>query len=113
MRNYRILHQTWKDADVPRAFGDWQRSWLRHNPGWEYRFWTDASARRLVAQQAAWLLPVYDAWPQAIQRVDTARYVWMLAFGGVYADLDFECLRPLDALLRDQQVVLDLSRRSI
>jgi hypothetical protein len=104
----RILHQTWKDADVPREFGDWQRSWLRHNPDWEYRFWTDASARRLVAQQAEWLLPVYDAWPQEIQRVDTARYVWMLAFGGVYADLDFECLRPVDALLRDQRVVLGL-----
>jgi inositol phosphorylceramide mannosyltransferase catalytic subunit len=50
-------------------------------------------------------VPLYEAYPEAIQRVDAARYVILREFGGVYADLDLQCLRPIDALL-DAEVVL-------
>jgi hypothetical protein len=103
-----ILHQTWKDAHVPAAFRPLQRSWLTHNPAWEYRFWSDAAARRFVAEQHAWLLPLYDAYDEPIKRVDVARYLWMQHHGGVYADLDFECLRPLAPLLTGKRLVLGL-----
>ena len=44
----RIFHQTWRNADVPALLGVLQRSWLMHNPDFEYRFWTDEAARRFV-----------------------------------------------------------------
>jgi len=37
----RVIHQTWKDQDVPARFLDAQRSWQDAHPDWEYRFWTD------------------------------------------------------------------------
>jgi hypothetical protein len=104
----RILHQTWKDASVPQPFHRLQQSWLTHNRDWEYRFWTDEAARRFVAERYAWFLPTYDAYVQPIKRVDAVRYLWMHHFGGVYADLDFECLRPLDPLLAERQLVLGM-----
>jgi hypothetical protein len=104
----RILHQTWKHADVPIELARFQRSWLAHNPAWEYRFWTDGAARAFVARHEPELLPVYDAYDVAIKRVDAVRYVWMKHVGGVYVDLDFECLRPLDGLLADRQLLLGL-----
>ena len=51
------------------------------------------------------LVPLYEEYPEDIQRVDAARYVILREFGGVYADLDLQCLRPIDALL-DAEVVL-------
>ena len=33
----RIIHQSWKTADVPSGFQPWQESWKRNHPGWEYR----------------------------------------------------------------------------
>lgn len=33
----RIIHQSWKDENVPSGFLPWQESWKRNHPGWEYR----------------------------------------------------------------------------
>jgi mannosyltransferase OCH1-like enzyme len=39
----KIIHQTWKDLDPPRDIyrQEWQDSWKRDYPDWEYKFWTD------------------------------------------------------------------------
>ncbi len=70
----RIIHQTWKDRDVPARFLDAQRSWREAHPDWEYRFWTDEDLAALVRECAPELVPLYEAYPEAIQRVDAARY---------------------------------------
>lgn len=74
------------------------RSWTRHHPDWEYWLWTDRSARQLIQDRFPDLLPVYDAYPEGIQRADALRYVVLHEFGGVYADMDMESLRLLDPL---------------
>ena len=33
----RIIHQSWKDNNVPEGFKPWQESWKKNHPGWEYR----------------------------------------------------------------------------
>ncbi len=33
----RIIHQSWKDTNVPEGFRPWQDSWKKNHPGWEYR----------------------------------------------------------------------------
>jgi mannosyltransferase OCH1-like enzyme len=102
----RIIHQTWKDARVPARWLPLQRSWQRHHPGWEYRFWTDADLRSLVARDYPWFLVTYDGYREPIKRVDAARYLLMHRFGGLYVDLDFEAFRPIDPLLAEHDVVL-------
>ncbi|HIF08190.1 MAG TPA: hypothetical protein EYQ64_15005 [Gemmatimonadetes bacterium] len=101
----RIIHQTWKDQDVPERFLEAQRSWREVHPEWEYRFWTDEDLETLVRERAPELMSLYERYPEAIQRVDAARYVILREFGGAYIDLDVQCLRPLDPLL-EAEVVL-------
>jgi hypothetical protein len=95
----RLLHQSWKTADIPIGFRGWAATWQRHHPNWERHLWSDVSNRRLVAQHYPWLLSAYDAMPAPIFRADIARALYMHRFGGIYADLDTVCLRPLDHLL--------------
>ncbi len=101
----RLVHQTWKDHDVPERFLEAQRSWREIHPGWEYRFWTDEDLADLVHERAPELSELYARYPEAIQRVDAARYVILREFGGLYADLDVWCLRSVEPLL-DSEVVL-------
>jgi len=101
----RIIHQTWKNRDVPQRFKEAQSSWRQIHPDWEYRFWTDEELEALVLERAPELVPVFVDYPDNIQRVDAARYVILREFGGLYADLDTICLKPLDDLL-DAQMVL-------
>jgi hypothetical protein len=102
----KLLHQTWRDADIPARWRPLQATWVQHHPTWTWRLWTDAELRALVAADVPWLLPLYDAYPDPIQRVDVARVVILRRFGGLYVDLDYECLRPHDALLEGHELVL-------
>jgi len=95
----RILHQTWKPEDLPEALQGYRASWMRHHPGWECRLYDDDACRRLVKRWFPDLLSLYDAFPRAIQRADLFRYLAVFREGGLYADLDMECLRNHDALL--------------
>jgi UDP:flavonoid glycosyltransferase YjiC (YdhE family)/GT2 family glycosyltransferase len=104
----RTIHQTWKTIDIPPRWQAYQSSWQAQHPDWQYRLWTDAELRDLIATHYAWFLPIYDSYPEAIMRVDAARYFVLHQHGGVYADLDYECLRSFDTLLRDQRLVLGL-----
>jgi inositol phosphorylceramide mannosyltransferase catalytic subunit len=96
----KIIHQTWKTRYVPSDWRECTESWKLQHPGWEYRLWTDADCRNLVVTHYPHLLAVYDSYHYAIQRADAARYMLLHLHGGVYADLDLECIRPLDKLLR-------------
>ncbi|MEU1786588.1 glycosyltransferase [Streptomyces sparsogenes] len=103
-----LIHQTWKNTDVPHGWREWTASWRRHHPDWEYRLWTDTDNRAFLAEHYAWFLPVYDGYPEPIERADAIRYFLLDHFGGLYVDLDFECLRPVTGLLAGKELVLGL-----
>jgi mannosyltransferase OCH1-like enzyme/UDP:flavonoid glycosyltransferase YjiC (YdhE family)/GT2 family glycosyltransferase len=104
----KIIHQTWKNNVVPPQLRNFQQSWHRYHPSWRYMLWTDADNRALLARHYPWFLPIYDSYPEPIMRAHAARYFILHRYGGVYADLDFECLRPMEPLLDKKQLVFGL-----
>ena len=102
----RVIHQTWKTAEPPAEWAPLVDTWKAHHPEWQHRIWTDADCRSLVAERLPDLLPTYDGYPYAILRADAFRYAVLLVEGGVYADMDVECLRPLDPLFERESCVL-------
>lgn len=50
--------------------------------------WGDQALEDAVRWLAPWLMPTYLSYPTMVQRTDAARLVLLLAYGGVYADLD-------------------------
>lgn len=102
----RIIHQTWKTADTPVAYQGFQRNWTRHHPDHVHRLWTDADLDRLVAEEFPALLGLFRSYREPIRRADLGRYLVLLRFGGIYADLDCDCLRPLDPLLEGAEFVI-------
>ena len=95
----KIIHQTWKTDVVPEAWRGYVESWKTMHPGWEHRVWTDEANRAFVAEHYPDLLATFDAYPYAIQRADAIRYCLLHHYGGVYVDMDIECLRPIDELI--------------
>lgn len=93
-----IIHQTWKDEHLPKAFERMSRTWKDNHVHWEYHLWTDEMNRAFIATHYPYFLPVYDAYPMPIQRVDAVRYFILLKYGGFFIDLDFECLANIDPL---------------
>lgn len=103
----KIIHQTWKTTEIPADIFDpeWGATW-EELEGFEYRLWTDADNRALVAEHYPWFLETYDAYDVPIKQVDAARYFILHHHGGIYVDLDFLRLRPLDSLTSVNDLIL-------
>lgn len=95
----RIIHQTWKSETLPDDYARYRETVRVHHPDWEHRLWTDTDNRRLIAEHYEWFLETYDGYKHNIERADAVRYFILLRHGGVYIDLDMECLQPLEPLL--------------
>lgn len=104
----RIIHQTWKTAEIPAPWQRFQQSWRTLHPTYEYHYRTDADNRAFVDRHYPDYLTLYDGYPLPIQRADFVRYLLLRHYGGVYVDMDFEALRPLDTLLEGASIAFGL-----
>lgn len=94
MRIPKIIHQKWNDERVPKVFQMLSQTWREMLPDWEYHLWTDETTREFVRTNFPDFLARYDAYPKDIQRTDAVRYLILKTHGGLYVDMDFECLKP-------------------
>ena len=109
----RVVHQIWKSPDVPDHWRAYHASWRRHLPEWEHRLWSDEARRALVVERYPDFLATYDAFPREIQRVDASKYLILHAHGGVYADLDCECLKPIAPLVAPGGAIVGRTRDGV
>lgn len=102
----RFLHQIWIGPDpIPEQYEPYTRTWQDLHPGWEYRLWTEDNLpvmrNRALFDRAEDLVPA----PNVQQfRADVLRYEVLWSFGGVYIDIDFECLSNIEHLIEDLEV---------
>jgi len=98
----RIIHQTWYEEitfDRYPQLARLQASWI--NSGWEYRFYTDETARRYIEENyPSRFLDSFDALIHGAYKADLFRYLVLLREGGVYADVDVLLEGNLDAFIR-------------
>lgn len=94
----KILHQIWLGkAPLPAR---WLDTWRELNPDFEYRLWREADVAELRLKR----LRLFNAFYQRglfSGCSDLVRAEILERFGGVYADADSECLRPVDELLTE------------
>ena len=91
---------------MPANYARWSASLRKMNQGFAYFLWDDFDNRSFIEQHYPWFLAVYDAYPREIYRADAVRYFFLYQFGGLYADMDTECLRPLERLFESGDVWL-------
>lgn len=101
----KIIHQTWKTKDVPKITIPWIESWKRLNPDWEYRFWTDEDNLKLCQEEFPELLDIYTSYQFDIQRADVARYMILCRHGGLYADIDAECIKSFNDVIDNDYLI--------
>jgi mannosyltransferase OCH1-like enzyme len=65
---------------------------LYEQAGWEYRLWGKGDAYKLINDNFPWLRKKWML-SSNIEKVDILRYAIMYVYGGMYLDLDTECLK--------------------
>jgi hypothetical protein len=101
-----VFHQIWLgDQPVPKEYQGYQRTWLRHNPGWELRVWREADVPPDLRRPEA-----AERLRAPAERSDILRLEILWREGGVYVDTDFECLKPIGPLLEGHDFVIGLAK---
>ena len=84
----KIIHQIWLGSPVPEKYFAWMESWM-HWLGWEYKLWTDQDVKSLSLYNQ----DLYNRAQSYGELTDILRLEILLHHGGLYVDVDFECLK--------------------
>jgi mannosyltransferase OCH1-like enzyme len=89
------FHQIWIGPNPPPpTAAAFRQSWLDRHPGWQMHVWTDENEPTGLCNE-----DIYRQTTVLAQKADILRYEILSRFGGVYIDIDFECLRNIEPLL--------------
>jgi mannosyltransferase OCH1-like enzyme len=94
-----ILHQTWKNTEIPDQWKASYDSCQRVMASYTRRLWTDEEMEAFVKQNYPDMYNTYMSYPYHIQRCDSFRYMLLYKIGGVYLDMDIACKLSIDKLL--------------
>jgi len=96
----KIIIQTWKNSTIPQRYSKLIDSIKQNNPDYKYLFFTDDDIETFLKINYPEYHQTYLKLPIKIQRIDFFRYVAIYHYGGFYMDLDMNCLKSFDDLLK-------------
>lgn len=105
----KIIHQTFRSHDLPEELGANVEAIRAMNPGWKHRLYDDADIERFISESYGnEILAYYHRIDRryGAARADLFRYLLLYRFGGVYLDIKSTTVRPLDEMLRPDDLYL-------
>ncbi|GAX86335.1 hypothetical protein CEUSTIGMA_g13747.t1 [Chlamydomonas eustigma] len=98
----RIIHQVLPPHELSsKVLHEARASWRTVNgKEWEHRLYSSAACLSLIKRELPEYLPAYHALETEEQRIQMFKFLVILKFGGVYADADVECRKPLDLVIK-------------
>jgi mannosyltransferase OCH1-like enzyme len=95
----KIIWQTYKDSfeNLQPYMIEAINTWKNLNPEYEYRYMDDIQAAQFILKEYGqeWH-DLFVGLPVGVMRGDLWRYMIIYKYGGIYTDLDTECLMPID-----------------
>jgi mannosyltransferase OCH1-like enzyme len=106
----KIIWQTYKDSFdmLPQYMKDAAQTWRDKNPEYEWRYMDDEQAAEFILTEFGeeWHNIFINA-PVGVMRGDIWRYMIIYKYGGVYADLDTECWKPISSwMMEDKDMIV-------
>jgi len=90
------IFQYWDKPIPPDAVLKFMHSWIKHNPDYFYQLFNDETAREFLRNNyEPQVLMAYLRATHAAQKADLLRLALLYKYGGIYADADDVCLKPL------------------
>lgn len=95
----KIIHFIWLGSSLPDKYDKFIASWAKYHPDWEIKIWLDQDIEDLNLQNKH----LFNASNNYGYKSDLARYEILYRFGGLYVDIDFECLTSFDFLHKNYE----------
>lgn len=102
----KIIHQTEESQakiDANSVLSRLVKTCKDTNPSWKYMFWDDEAMDLFMKENYT---NHYNTWwrdmKPGMNKIDTFRFFIIYHFGGVYIDVDVECVNPFDRLFANK-----------
>lgn len=98
----KIIWQTYKTKfeDLPFNPAVEAKKWKEMNPDYEYKYFDDDDVYNFIEQEyGVEMLDIVKSFKVPVMMADLWRYLVIYKYGGVYADIDTECKKPLSEWL--------------
>lgn len=93
------IHQIWIGPNkLPKRCEEYSKDMIEKNPNFEYMFWTNDNLPELP-ELAKIQFDRYGRMEKWSFQADVLKYHVVNTYGGIYADVDFECKHQFDDLL--------------
>lgn len=104
----KIIHQIWWQGvnNLPTDYPIFSESWKINNPQYKYLLWDQEKIENLMSQYFPWFTNKFNSLPKMIQKIDAAKYMILYIYGGMYVDMDSECVKSIDDLVDGKELVL-------
>lgn len=117
MEAQKKIHQTWKSKQDLYQGGYLYKnvkSWFESNPGLEHFFYSDSDCESFIKDYHPDILEIYQSLTKPVERADVFRYLVILSFGGIYADVDTYSLKSTSNWIsKEDTCVLGVERGSL
>ena len=99
----KLVHQVWSDDDPPLQWYPTRKTCMDmyQKQGYTYKLWSFSDVEKLIATDYHWFLPTWHSYPYIVERADASKYFLLYHYGGIYMDLDVECVGDFDPVLRN------------
>ncbi len=104
----KIIHNTYKNHDLPETYKMCQTEIKRLHPDFEYRFYTDDDMDKIMKNDFPEYYDKFNELPRMIMKIDMFRYFLMYKYGGLYTDMDYLMFKSFDLL--NEKVVIPCNR---
>lgn len=106
LKTPKIIHQVYdyrNGGKIPKQLLEISLTWKKNHPDWEYRLWDHYAIDAFMKQYYPHYINRYFQFKYPVQRWDSIRYLLIYHYGGLYVDMDYESLEPIDGLLVDAE----------
>lgn len=104
----RIIWQTAKSTTHSSAV-NLINTWKSKNPNYQYNFMNDVQCDQFIKDNfSSEFYAMYCSLPIGVMRADVWRVAVVYIYGGVYADIDCECVVPLDTWVDEYSLIISV-----
>ena len=106
----KIIHQIYgiyqDGKPMPEKWLKFSKNIKNSNSNWEYKLWDHKDCIKLLEEHYPWFLEIYKNYKYPIQKADAIRPFILYHYGGIYLDLDYNCLKKLDTYFNKDGVYI-------
>lgn len=98
----KIIHQIYDSREgnkISHKLIKISKTWEKNHSQWKYLFWDQKAIDAFLEEHYPYYIAPYFHFKYPVQRWDSIRYLLVYHYGGLYVDMDYESLEPLDKLL--------------